>query len=151
MFKCLDTEKSWKFGWAAEWELLFKFCQNIYLLKIFIVSNLILFGTRSVVVLKLCVVLLWCVCRCCSVCRSLAPLFDNPKLDKDLCTMLRENFAEFCSTAGLQANHSGMAGHCLYCQNHTSCIQYYSFNMQGHWTFNFICRAIIDQINGITG
>lgn len=31
-------------------------------------------------------------------CRSLAPLFDNPKLDKDLCAMLKENFSEFCST-----------------------------------------------------
>jgi len=31
-------------------------------------------------------------------CRSLSPLFDNPKLDKDLCAMLKENFAEFCST-----------------------------------------------------
>ena len=29
--------------------------------------------------------------------RSLSPLFDNPKLDKELCAMLRENFAEFCS------------------------------------------------------
>ena len=36
-------------------------------------------------------------------CRVLAPLFDNPKLDKDLCAMLKENFAEFCS-ADVQPN-----------------------------------------------
>ncbi|CAG5134392.1 unnamed protein product, partial [Candidula unifasciata] len=28
---------------------------------------------------------------------SLSPLFDNPKLDKELRTLLRENFVEFCS------------------------------------------------------
>lgn len=32
------------------------------------------------------------------VLQSLSPLFDNQKLDRELYTMLRENFAEFCST-----------------------------------------------------
>ncbi|KAI8777522.1 integrator complex subunit 3-like isoform X1 [Biomphalaria glabrata] len=31
---------------------------------------------------------------------SLSPLFDNPKLDKDLRNLLRENFVEFCSHEG---------------------------------------------------
>lgn len=31
-------------------------------------------------------------------CRHLAPLFDNPKLDKELRAMLREKFPEFCSS-----------------------------------------------------
>lgn len=30
--------------------------------------------------------------------RHLAPLFDNPKLDKELRAMLREKFPEFCSS-----------------------------------------------------
>ena len=30
--------------------------------------------------------------------RSLSPLFDNPKLDRELRTMIRENFLEFCSS-----------------------------------------------------
>ena len=30
--------------------------------------------------------------------RSLAPLFDNHRLDKELFAMLRENFTEFCTT-----------------------------------------------------
>lgn len=32
--------------------------------------------------------------------RSLSPLFDNPKLDKELRILLRENFPEFCSQDG---------------------------------------------------
>ena len=33
-------------------------------------------------------------------CRSLSPLFDNSKLDKELRSMIRENFREFCSAEG---------------------------------------------------
>jgi hypothetical protein len=32
--------------------------------------------------------------------RSLSPLFDNPKLDKELKLMLRDLFAPFCSAEG---------------------------------------------------
>ena len=32
--------------------------------------------------------------------RSLSPLFDNPKLDRELRCMIREHFGEFCSVDG---------------------------------------------------
>lgn len=42
--------------------------------------------------------------------RHLAPLFDNPKLDKELRAMLREKFPEFCSSPsppveGMEPSH----------------------------------------------
>ena len=33
--------------------------------------------------------------------RSLSPLFDNPKLDRELRGMVREQFADFCSQDGM--------------------------------------------------
>eukprot|EP00058_Branchiostoma_floridae_P022599 XP_002608089.1 hypothetical protein BRAFLDRAFT_126263 [Branchiostoma floridae] len=35
--------------------------------------------------------------------RSLSPLFDNPKLDKDLRVMIRDKFSEFCTTTATSA------------------------------------------------
>eukprot|EP00058_Branchiostoma_floridae_P022608 XP_002608098.1 hypothetical protein BRAFLDRAFT_126262 [Branchiostoma floridae] len=35
--------------------------------------------------------------------RSLSPLFDNPKLDKDLRVMIRDKFSEFCTTTATTA------------------------------------------------
>ena len=34
-------------------------------------------------------------------CRSLAPLFDNAKLDKELRAMIKEHFSEFCASDGI--------------------------------------------------
>ena len=41
------------------------------------------------------------------VLQSLSPLFDNPKLDKELRTMIRENFVDFCSVDGKVALNNG--------------------------------------------
>ena len=41
---------------------------------------------------------------------SLSPLFDNPKLDNELRSMLRENFTEFCSLEGEYVNNCSFIG-----------------------------------------
>ena len=42
----------------------------------------------------------WLICVFYLTYRSLSPLFDYPKLDKELRNLIRLNFAEFCSPDG---------------------------------------------------
>lgn len=62
-----------------------------------------------------CLCLFWCdgltITYISLSCSHLAPLFDNPKLDRELRSMLRERFPEFCSspsppTEGYCSTHS---------------------------------------------
>jgi len=76
--------------------------------------------------------------------RSLAPLFDNPKLDKDLCAMLKENFAEFCST-DVRPNSSELstfASAILYCSTNYNAGVFTVFVTNEH-----LCPAVVTSTN----
>ena len=56
-------------------------------------------------------------------CRSLSPLFDNPKLDRELRGMVREHFADFCSQdgeSGQPAPFFGKMSDLMYCVSVTN-------------------------------